>query len=63
MAQHIILQNPSKFTQIGMFVLKIYHLATLVQSVLRFLFDLILKAGTMGKYSQGFLLETKETPQ
>jgi hypothetical protein len=28
--QHLTLQDPPKFTQVGIFCLKIYHLATLV---------------------------------
>jgi hypothetical protein len=34
MYQHILLQNPPEFTQIGIFGLKIYHLATLDDDVL-----------------------------
>jgi hypothetical protein len=36
--QHLPFQHPTKFTQIGIFGLKIYHLATLVQSQIALFF-------------------------
>jgi hypothetical protein len=38
MYRHLPLQDPPKFTQIWIFVLKIYHLATLLETHLQLMF-------------------------
>jgi hypothetical protein len=47
--QHIQLQDPPKFTQIGIFRLKIYHLATLLETRLLHIIKEFRKRLVLGK--------------